>query len=288
MAARLTPTSVDPTPPNVKPGLWRRLAAWFGRLFRTMAWEARKRTGAEKADESRMMTGAQLMTAGGGIAVLGALGVIVMVGTAFDLARHQPAGLGSAIAGVIFYELVAAFGIWARELGAGRKARVDSTQIAARAVREGVDTAPATHTTRPWYKKKPVIIPLTLLPLLIPIGAYSLTVDPTTTAPNVVGMRLDAAHRKMADVDLLTYADGDVIGPGRAVINDHNWVVLTQSPATSTGVRQAIAESTELDRWSPSTTSSPSGTVNGGTHRKDRGLVWQSTLPVSNGRSSKM
>ena len=44
-------------------------------------------------------------------------------------------------------------------------------------------------------------------------------------------MRLGAARGKMMEVDLLTFADADVIGPGRGVMIDHNWVVLRQLPA---------------------------------------------------------
>lgn len=256
MAARFPPKSGEPPEPqagtpkrtalSVASALGRRAGTWFGRLFRTVVWEARKRTGAEEAAESRMMTGAQLMVAGVGIAVFGAIGVIAMVGNALDPETRQSEGFGSAIAGVVFYQLVAAFGLWARELGTRRKARDDATQIAERGVQDTIDTS---QQTGRWYRKKFLIIPLALIPLLIPIGAFALTDQPTTTVPNVVGMRLDAAHEKLKEVALLTFTDADVIGPGRGVNLDHNWVVLSQLPAagmtnvnTSTEMELAVGK----------------------------------------------
>jgi len=265
MAAHFTPKAGEPsaphawTPPPTAPpggaaGFWRRVGPWFGRLFRTVAWEARKRTEAPEEAESGMMTGAQLMVAGIGIAVFGTVGVVVMVGAAFDSVDRQREGFGSAIAGVVFYELLAAFGIWARELGAGREARLVATQVAARGVQDVLGSSTQAPRSSPWYRRKLFIVPIALIPLLIPIGAFALVDTPTTTVPSVVGMRLDAAHRKMAEVDLLTYTDADVIGPGRAVMVDHNWVVLEQSPAagmaevnSNTEIRLGVGKVDDLE-----------------------------------------
>lgn len=107
------------------PGFWRRIGAWFGRLFRTVAWEAGSRT-----DERRtagLMTGAQLMTAGVGIAVFGLIGAVAMITSAFDPSTRAEDGVAGAIGGVVFYALVAAFGLWARALGSKRHRRLSTS-----------------------------------------------------------------------------------------------------------------------------------------------------------------
>lgn len=57
---------------------------------------------------------------------------------------------------------------------------------------------------------------------------------PTVTVPNVVGMRLDAAHRQFQALDVDEFDDQDVVGEDRDVVRDHNWVVLSQTPAAGT------------------------------------------------------
>jgi len=47
-------------------------------------------------------------------------------------------------------------------------------------------------------------------------------------------MRLNAAHQALEKVDLKKFDDADIIGPGRSIFVDHNWVVLAQSPAAGT------------------------------------------------------
>lgn len=60
-------------------------------------------------------------------------------------------------------------------------------------------------------------------PLLTACGA-------TVTAPDVVGMRLDAAHRKFEALDVTDFDDKDVIGAEDDILLDSNWVVVKQTP----------------------------------------------------------
>lgn len=113
-----------PTTPST-PGFWRRVGAWFGRLFRTVAWEARRPSGAE-APTDRLMTGSQLKGAGVGVAVFGVIGVIVMSTTALVPVQREAEGLGNALGGVLLYGLVLAFGLWASKLGTRRRARLEA------------------------------------------------------------------------------------------------------------------------------------------------------------------
>lgn len=109
------------------PGVWRRIGAWFGRLFRTVAFEAGGARGAERGPD-QFMTGAQLMGSGLGITIVGIIGVVAMTTTVFDPVERAEDGIAQAIGGVIFYALVAAFGVWARKLGAQRRLRHSTAQ----------------------------------------------------------------------------------------------------------------------------------------------------------------
>jgi hypothetical protein len=109
------------------PGVWRRIGAWFGRLFRTVAFEAGGARGAERGPDP-FMPGAQLVGSGLGITIVGIIGVAAMATTVFDPVERAEDGIAQAIGGVIFYALVAAFGVCARKLGAQRRLRHSTTQ----------------------------------------------------------------------------------------------------------------------------------------------------------------
>lgn len=57
---------------------------------------------------------------------------------------------------------------------------------------------------------------------------------PTFTAPDVVGMRLDDAHRAFEALGVDKFEDVDVVGDDRTAFFDRNWVVLKQVPAAGT------------------------------------------------------
>ncbi|WP_162246850.1 PASTA domain-containing protein [Phycicoccus sp. Root101] len=57
---------------------------------------------------------------------------------------------------------------------------------------------------------------------------------PTTTVPDVVGMRLDDAHRKFEALGLESSNDKDIIGAEDVILRDANWVVIKQDPAPGT------------------------------------------------------
>jgi hypothetical protein len=57
---------------------------------------------------------------------------------------------------------------------------------------------------------------------------------PTITAPDVVGMRLDEAHRTFEALGVEDFDDVDVIGEEDAIFRDANWVVVKQEPAAGT------------------------------------------------------
>ena len=83
-------------------------------------------------------------------------------------------------------------------------------------------------------RRRSVVSALVALGLAVPLLSGC---GPTATMPNVVGMRLNAAHQAMEKVELKKFDDNDVVGPGRSIFVDHNWVVLAQSPAAgSSGV----------------------------------------------------
>lgn len=56
----------------------------------------------------------------------------------------------------------------------------------------------------------------------------------TVTAPSVVGMRLDAAHRKFEALGVKDFADKDVIGHEDTIFLDSHWVVVKQTPKAGT------------------------------------------------------
>lgn len=66
----------------------------------------------------------------------------------------------------------------------------------------------------------------------VAIGGLALVLSacgPTITAPNVVGMRLDAAHRKFEALDTKNFKDTDTV-QHRDVLWDSHWVVIAQDP----------------------------------------------------------
>jgi hypothetical protein len=52
----------------------------------------------------------------------------------------------------------------------------------------------------------------------------------TVTMPDVVGMRLDAAHRELEALGIEEFQDTDVIGEKDSIWLDANWVVVEQDP----------------------------------------------------------
>lgn len=72
-----------------------------------------------------------------------------------------------------------------------------------------------------------VISALSLVTLTVGCG-------PTFTVPNVVGMRLDAAHRVFEKMDVTKFSDQDVVGDEDSIWRDANWVVVKQEPAAGT------------------------------------------------------
>lgn len=70
--------------------------------------------------------------------------------------------------------------------------------------------------------------------LLTPV-AFTLTgCGPTVTMPDVVGMRLDAAHRTLEKLGVENFEDTDVIGEKDSIWRDANWVVVEQDPSAGT------------------------------------------------------
>lgn len=53
---------------------------------------------------------------------------------------------------------------------------------------------------------------------------------PTFTVPDVVGMRLDAAHRVFEGMEVDEFEDVDVVGDEDTIMWDSNWVVVAQDP----------------------------------------------------------
>jgi beta-lactam-binding protein with PASTA domain len=68
----------------------------------------------------------------------------------------------------------------------------------------------------------------------------TVTVAPSATAtqsgvvPNVVGMNHQLAQDTMQAAGFYNLAEEDATGQGRLLINDRNWVVVTQTPAGGT------------------------------------------------------
>ncbi|MFB9906613.1 PASTA domain-containing protein [Allokutzneria oryzae] len=63
-----------------------------------------------------------------------------------------------------------------------------------------------------------------------PVAAGSVTV------PNVVGMEHQAAQDTMQAVGLRNLAEEDATGRKRLLVNDRNWVVVSQEPAAGATV----------------------------------------------------
>lgn len=70
--------------------------------------------------------------------------------------------------------------------------------------------------------------------LLAVLGSLLTGCGPTVTLPDVVGMRLDAAHRAMEKLGVENFEDTDVVGDDRMIFLDSHWVVVEQSPAGGT------------------------------------------------------
>ena len=58
------------------------------------------------------------------------------------------------------------------------------------------------------------------------------------TVPNVVGMNHQAAQNRMQAAGLFMLAEEDATGQGRVLVWDRNWVVVSQTPAAGTRVRE--------------------------------------------------
>lgn len=118
-----TSHGIDRSRKPSKPGVWRRTSVWFGRLFRTVAWEAKGAAGPEPLGE-QLMSGVALAGSGVGFLLVGIVGAIVMIGE--TVAPSDPTGTSPAesIAGAVFYAAVALFGAWCSWLGRRRQARL--------------------------------------------------------------------------------------------------------------------------------------------------------------------
>jgi hypothetical protein len=57
---------------------------------------------------------------------------------------------------------------------------------------------------------------------------------PTVAMPDVVGMRLDAAHNELEELGIENFEDIDVIGEEDSIWRDANWVVVEQDPPAGT------------------------------------------------------
>lgn len=68
---------------------------------------------------------------------------------------------------------------------------------------------------------------LVSVPLLAACGS-------TVTMPDVVGMRLDDAHRALEKMGVENFEDVDVIGEEDSIFRDANWVVVAQDPPAGT------------------------------------------------------
>ena len=75
---------------------------------------------------------------------------------------------------------------------------------------------------------------LSLVAVLALVVGFASACGPTVTAPNVVGMRLDDAHRAFEALGVDEFEDVDVIGDENTIFLDSNWVVVKQDPAAGT------------------------------------------------------
>jgi hypothetical protein len=76
----------------------------------------------------------------------------------------------------------------------------------------------------------------------------------TVTMPDVVGMRLDAAHRELEKLGIQEFEDTDVIGEEDSIWRDAHWVVVEQDPpagtrevATDTKIRLSVGNEDDED-----------------------------------------
>lgn len=69
---------------------------------------------------------------------------------------------------------------------------------------------------------------------LVVCGYVTTGCGPTVTMPNVVGMRLDDAHRALEALDVDNFDDTDAIGEEDLIFKDSNWVVVRQDPPAGT------------------------------------------------------
>jgi hypothetical protein len=73
------------------------------------------------------------------------------------------------------------------------------------------------------------------LPLAILVSAPLLAAcGSTATMPDVVGMRLDEAHRVLEEMGMENFDDTDVMGEIDGVWRDANWIVVEQNPSAGT------------------------------------------------------
>lgn len=70
--------------------------------------------------------------------------------------------------------------------------------------------------------------------LLASAGILAAGCGPTITMPDVVGMRLDDAHRTLEALEVTEFEDSDVVGEKDMIWLDGNWVVVAQEPAAGT------------------------------------------------------
>ena len=108
----------------------------------------------------------------------------------------------------------------------------DQTQQAAAATPVAPQLPNRQKGERPWFKKKRFIIPGVVVALFLIGGiAGGSEGGSTVTMPDVVGMRLDEAHRQLEDLGLEDFEDTDVIGKEDTILRDKNWIVVAQDPA---------------------------------------------------------
>ena len=111
------------------------------------------------------------------------------------------------------------------ETGSGGQNKVVTTTL------ESVGSGPAqlSRCRRATRSRGAVVAVLVVVvaPLLAGCG-------PTVTLPDVVGMRLDDAHRAMEKLGVENFDDSDIVGDDRMIILDSSWVVIEQSPAGGT------------------------------------------------------
>lgn len=90
------------------------------------------------------------------------------------------------------------------------------------------------HTKTGWAAPKGGRRPSAVALVGAVVGGLALAgCGPTITAPDVVGMRLDAAHQAFEKLEVTEFEDKDGI-EDRSIFLDNGWVVLKQKPAAGT------------------------------------------------------